>query len=99
MKSLIVSLTLTMLLTGCVTSPFTPKDLPDACLNQPYVAKINIGRAKVIGSLFTSKISDSNFSLSPKPIYREARMMHGRWQKVSVSHDRNELTISSTPSV
>lgn len=56
----------TVFLLGCAPGvEVTPSKLPDAYLNQPYEADIEIINSAVVGMSFYSEFSNSSFKLTP----------------------------------
>ncbi|MFK3988862.1 hypothetical protein ACI2JM_00905 [Psychrobacter sp. NPDC064578] len=73
------------LLLGCAPSvEVTPNKLPDAYLNQPYEANINIINSAVDDLTFYSTFSDASFKTTPEVME-------------SGQDDYNNLTISGLP--
>lgn len=74
-----------MLLVGCTPNiKVTPNKLPDAYLNQPYQANIEVTGGVVVEFSFHSEMSDASFKIIPS-------IAEGGYK------DYNLLTVTGTP--
>jgi len=84
MNKCLVLFTTVFLLSCAPGVEVTPSKLPDAYLNQPYEADIEIINSAVVGMSFYSEFSNSSFKLTPGV-------------RDSGQDDYNNLTINGLP--